>query len=59
VADKDAKDSLMAIALKTVVDDAKLASLSTNVAKLAFHNSADVIAEEVYKLAVEYKNKKK
>ncbi len=59
VADKDAKDSLMAIALKTVADDAKLASLSTNVAKLAFHNSADVIAEEVYKLAVEYKNKKK
>ena len=59
VADKDAKDSLMAIALKTVTDDAKLASLSTNVAKLAFHNSADVIAEEVYKLAVEYKNKRK
>ena len=59
VADKDAKDSLMAIALKTVVDDAKLASLSTNVAKLAFHNSADVIAEEVYKLAVEYKNRRK
>ena len=59
VADKDAKDSLMAIALKTVADDAKLASLSTNVAKLAFHNSADVIAEEVYKLAVEYKNRRK
>ncbi|MBQ6751752.1 MAG: undecaprenyldiphospho-muramoylpentapeptide beta-N-acetylglucosaminyltransferase [Bacteroidaceae bacterium] len=59
VADKDAKDSLMAIALKTVADDAKLASLRTNVAKLAFHNSADVIAEEVYKLAVEYKNRRK
>jgi hypothetical protein len=24
---------------------------------MAFHNAADVIAEEVYKLAVEYKNK--
>jgi UDP-N-acetylglucosamine--N-acetylmuramyl-(pentapeptide) pyrophosphoryl-undecaprenol N-acetylglucosamine transferase len=45
--------------LRTIEDDAKLASLSENVKKLAFHNSADVIAEEVYKLAIEYKNKKK
>ena len=59
IADKDAKDTLIATVLGTIEDDAKLASLSENVKKLAFHNSADVIAEEVYKLAIEYKNKKK
>lgn len=58
IADKDAKAQLLGVALKTVADDAKLKSLSENVKKLAFHDSADVIAEEVYKLAVEYKNKK-
>jgi len=51
VADKDAKEQLIGVALKTVADDAKLASLSENVKKLAFHDSADVIAEEVWKLA--------
>lgn len=51
VADKDARTVLVDIALKTVADDAKLKSLSENVLKLAFHNSADTIAEEVYKLA--------
>ena len=59
VADKDARSTLIGIALQTVADDDKLASLSTNVLKLAFHRSADVIAEEVYKLAVEYTNKDK
>ncbi|MBR0047179.1 MAG: undecaprenyldiphospho-muramoylpentapeptide beta-N-acetylglucosaminyltransferase [Bacteroidaceae bacterium] len=58
IADRDAKDALIGVALKTVADDKKLASLSENVKKLTFHNSADVIAEEVWKLAVEYKNKK-
>ncbi len=58
IADKDAREQLIGTALKTVADDVKLASLSENVKKLAFHNSADVIAEEVYKLAVEYRNKK-
>lgn len=57
IADKDAKEQLIGTALATVVDDAKLVSLSQNVKKLAFHDSADVIAEEVYKLAVEYKKK--
>lgn len=54
VADKDARKTLVGIALETVADDARLAQLSENVRKLAFHDSADVIAEEVYKLAVEY-----
>ena len=58
IADRDAKDALIGVTLKTVADDKKLASLSENVKKLTFHNSADVIAEEVWKLAVEYKNKK-
>lgn len=58
IADRDAKDTLIGVALKTVQDDAKLASLSEHVKMLAFHHSADVIAEEVWKLAMEYKNKK-
>lgn len=57
VKDAEARNTLIGIALATVCDDAKLASLSENVKKLAFHNSADVIAEEVYKLAKEYANK--
>jgi UDP-N-acetylglucosamine--N-acetylmuramyl-(pentapeptide) pyrophosphoryl-undecaprenol N-acetylglucosamine transferase len=59
VRDMDAKNQLIDIALKTVVDDEKLKSLSENVKMLALHNSADVIAEEVYKLAIEYKNRQK
>lgn len=51
VKDSDARNTLVNIALSTIADDKKLASLSENVKKLAFHNSADVIAEEVYKLA--------
>lgn len=51
VADKNARSVLVSTALATVSDDAKLKSLSENVLKLAFHNSADIIAEEVYKLA--------
>ncbi len=59
VADKEAKDTLVKTALATVEDDDKLASLSKNVKLLAKHNSAEIIAEEVYKLAQNYKNKKK
>lgn len=59
VADKDAKEQLIMLAIKIVKDDARLATLSANVKMMAFFNSADVIAEEVYKLAVEYKNKNK
>jgi len=57
VKDKDAKNKLISVALMAVNDDMKLESLSGNVKMLALHGSADVIAEEVYKLAVEYKNK--
>ena len=51
VADKDARNTLIDIAIGTVNNDAKLKSLSENVLKLALHDSADIIASEVYKLA--------
>jgi UDP-N-acetylglucosamine--N-acetylmuramyl-(pentapeptide) pyrophosphoryl-undecaprenol N-acetylglucosamine transferase len=54
VKDADAKDSLISLAIKTVGDKALLASLGENAGKLAFTDSANRIAEEVYKLAMEY-----
>ena len=53
VKDSDARNELIPLALKTVVDDAQLVSLSENVGKLAYHDSAKKIADEVVKLAVE------
>ena len=53
VKDSDARNELIPLALKTVVDDAQLASLSENVGRLAYHDSAKKIADEVVKLAVE------
>ena len=51
VKDIEAPDTLLDTALKTVNDEAKLASLSENTKKLGLKNSADVIADEVIKLA--------
>ena len=51
VKDSEAVNNLIPLALKTVVDDAKLKSLGENAGKLAFKDSADVIAREVIKLA--------
>lgn len=51
VRDADAPDTLLQLAVETVNDAAKLASLSQNVLKLALPNSAEVIAKEVIKLA--------
>lgn len=51
VKDIEAPDTLLDTALKTVYDEAKLASLSENIKKLGLKNSADVIADEVIKLA--------
>jgi len=50
IADKDAREQLIDVAIKTAGDDAKLSDLSANVKKLALKNSAERIAEEVYKL---------
>ncbi|MCM1311712.1 MAG: undecaprenyldiphospho-muramoylpentapeptide beta-N-acetylglucosaminyltransferase [Bacteroides sp.] len=52
VKDCEAVEKLIQLAIKTVADDAVLVSLGTNAGKLAMANSADVIAQEVYKLAV-------
>lgn len=51
VKDIEAPDTLLDTALKTVNDEAKLASLCENIKKLGLKNSADVIADEVIKLA--------
>lgn len=51
VKDGDAPQTLLQQAVETVQDDERLAQLSNNVKKLGKQNSADVIADEVIKLA--------
>lgn len=51
VKDADAPAMLLAKALETVADDSKLSELKENILKLALPNSADIIADEVIKLA--------
>ena len=51
VKDIDAPEKLLLMAVKVVNDDAQLKSLSENIGKMALKNSADVIADEVIKLA--------
>ncbi|MCR4765165.1 MAG: undecaprenyldiphospho-muramoylpentapeptide beta-N-acetylglucosaminyltransferase [Bacteroidaceae bacterium] len=50
VKDAEAHDQLMPIALQTIGDDDKLASLRRNIAQLALPDSAKIIAQEVLKL---------
>ena len=57
VKDSEAADKLLTEAVKAVNQPETLKKLSTNIAKLAFRDSADVIAAEVYKLALNYKDK--
>ena len=57
VKDAEASNALIPLALDTVKDGAKLATLSKNILTLAFHHSAEVIADEVIRLAKEYANK--
>lgn len=57
VKDSEAADKLLDEAVKAVNQSETLKKLSTNIAKLAFRDSADVIATEVYKLALNYKDK--
>jgi UDP-N-acetylglucosamine--N-acetylmuramyl-(pentapeptide) pyrophosphoryl-undecaprenol N-acetylglucosamine transferase len=59
VKDVEAKDKLMALAMETVQNAQTLQQLSTNIRTMAFEHSADVIADEVYKLAIQYRDKKK
>ena len=51
IADADAVTELIPRAVSLVRDDAGLDSLKENIVKLAYHNSAQVIAREVLKLA--------
>jgi len=53
VKDAEAPEVLLEMAVKTVGNDGKLASLSENIKKLGLKNSADVIADEVIKLMEE------
>ena len=55
IKDSEADGKLISTAISLVADKTKLETLSTNIKKLAFHNSAAIIAEEVCKLAEKYK----
>lgn len=57
IKDSEAGDQLMDAAMDAISQDQLLKDLSENIKKLAFPNSASIIAEEVYKLANEYRNK--
>lgn len=51
VKDADAPGTLLQLAVDTVKDDEQLAQLSENIKKLGKPNSADIIADEVLKIA--------
>jgi len=51
VKDADAPSVLLKLAIDTVEDDSRLGTLSSNIKELGLKNSADVIADEVIKLA--------
>ncbi len=51
VKDAEAPDTLLQLAINTVKDAARLSSLSENIKKLGLKDSADIIADEVIKLA--------
>ncbi len=51
VKDADAPDTLLQLAIKTVKDSSRLKSLSENIKKLGLKDSAEIIADEVIKLA--------
>ena len=54
VKDADAPTALIPLALDAVKDEARLSALSQNILTLAFHHSAEVIADEVIALAAKY-----
>ena len=57
VKDAEAPSKLLQMAVDTVNDDQQCAKLSENVLGLGLKDSANVIADEVLKLATAYKNK--
>ena len=56
IKDSEAEEKLITTAIELVNDEKRLKALSENIKKLAFSNSANIIAEEVCKLADNYKN---
>ena len=59
VKDAEATTALIPLAIAAVGDEARLAALSKNIQTLAFHNSAEVIADEVIALAKAYQAKQR
>ncbi|BEH00178.1 undecaprenyldiphospho-muramoylpentapeptide beta-N-acetylglucosaminyltransferase [Bacteroides sedimenti] len=57
IKDSEAIDKLVDAAMDAIGNEQLLKELSENIKKLAFPNSASIIAEEVYKLANEYRKK--
>lgn len=55
IKDAEASEKLLTTAIETVQQPETLKKLSTNIAKLAFKDSANTIAEEVWKLALKYR----
>jgi UDP-N-acetylglucosamine--N-acetylmuramyl-(pentapeptide) pyrophosphoryl-undecaprenol N-acetylglucosamine transferase len=51
VKDAEAREKLLPLAVQTVADDQRLSTLSTNIQKMALPDSADIIADEVIRLA--------
>lgn len=58
VKDEEAEKQLIPLALNTCVDEETINRLSINSKKMSFQDSANIIAEEVYQLAVAYRDKK-
>ena len=58
VKDADAPSNPIPLALETIKNEEKLTDLRANILTLAFHNSAEVIADEVIALAQNYRSKK-
>lgn len=58
VKDEEAEKRLIPLALNTCVDEETINRLSINSKKMSFQDSANIIAEEVYQLAVAYRDKK-
>ena len=55
IKDNEAIEKLIRTAVEIVKDDNKLNELSKNIVTLAHNNSANIIAEEVFKLAANYR----
>lgn len=59
IKDKEADGKLLELAIQTVAQPEKLKDLSTNIKKLALTDSANIIANEVCKLALKHKEETK